>query len=1460
MSKKIDVWDGEINKHTDWGGDVSTDNKPVSGTRVQQYIKGEFEKRAGIFYYDAVADRYLIFSDQENLDMYLKSPSEHEGLILGEIKIGLKDVESLQPIIITSRFRRVSGSYEFTLESNQKEKLYDYFESGKKNAVYLVATNSDNASEVITFAMLSKRNKDSIREMFFGVIGSDKTVDLGLFSVVIRFTRTSGTTGTEPEIVSDVIKNEESEYKFNRYTPSSNFNMNDWTESGGIAAALSIDGTTTGIVGENIPDGFTLITGYVLKNSRGCVQVVTDAVLKTLMVRFKLYNGEWTTWKELGTGSSHSTEPVILEGTVKVDGTSKVYTLKNSSFAKDAILGYIEDGYRTPLVLKILPLNPIEGSVSSEVYLLAGIYSSDDGLETRTLYFQRVDNNKLFSLKVKLLKRPTGSYTTVIVDEEFDLSGDYKNYRYINDNYSDDINTWTKSGGIAVTSGTIKNIPDGFTKFNGYVLADGGGCTQLVTDIVLQKTFLRTQTSNGWSVWREISSKANSDSELIVFTGKYTGKGNDPKKTYTIDTGQEDKFSSYIDGSKNNNVVISFKGEDGFEVFAMEKVEGHSTSPKIIFSNYSSESIHRAYIYRAKLTDGDWVGDLKLQMIDYAVSDSEYKYKRYVPMESFDMNEWVESGGIIGILYEGDSETPAISGANIPKGFTDFYGYVLKNYGAGSDETACCTQVVTDRILKKTMIRSSVPTEDYSQVEWLPWLEVGKDIDSIKLQVIEFTVKATVNEDTGDYNYILDDGQRDKFTSYVSSQENKKVILRIDYTDSKLGNFTRIYNMASYKSPTGGGVGNYVMSFYYATGDSTGGVVDEALLSLQQATVGWNTLRFELRKFSCSDSEYKSDRYFPEEAFDMNDWFSSGGISVVTDESVVGSNIPSGFTEFSGFVLESVGVKSSRKSSAIQVVTDRVLKKTMIRVGDESSSGNTWSDWVEIGIEESSKPVVFTGTVTISGTDKTYVLDEGQDLKFTRYFDNGMSSPVLLKFLAADKYSHNEVFVLQDTSIDGASRTMNFTRITSGLITRMYLQLSRVSSGAWSGTLTPKFYEYKFGESEYKYDRYFGGEIDMNECTESGGIYVISTEEVPAKVQNGPGFTSFTGFVLKSPGALTTTCTQVVSDKETGKIMMRFSFLSADFRSREWSEWKEITNPYEKQTIFIDGYYENGNYTVINPEVAQEILDLIAIGVNKKVVYRVFNSLTSAAMTLPAFEEPMDVPMMLPSLDNAVTESGSPKALSEVSELPKGTRNLLLKSNKELSNTGSGRIGGYKITSSDLTIGKEYTLVACITTSEGSNGVDCWFNSKDGVILLGTGDKVVVSKTFTLTSAAWSEAVFYHNPQDIQTNKIHWAILVEGDKAPNTWIPAPEDIKEMHELSSLSFEWPNSLSLKFKGINAEKSPVTINMDLTKAEETWSGSVSEIKEGSNNVYVVSEYPSDLSQYADGSIFIKEEATV
>ena len=53
MAKKK-FYDKEIDKNVNWGGDDSTDNLPVVGERVQNFIKDTFESKMGVFHYDKI--------------------------------------------------------------------------------------------------------------------------------------------------------------------------------------------------------------------------------------------------------------------------------------------------------------------------------------------------------------------------------------------------------------------------------------------------------------------------------------------------------------------------------------------------------------------------------------------------------------------------------------------------------------------------------------------------------------------------------------------------------------------------------------------------------------------------------------------------------------------------------------------------------------------------------------------------------------------------------------------------------------------------------------------------------------------------------------------------------------------------------------------------------------------------------------------------------------------------------------------------------------------------------------------------------------------------------------------------------------------------------------------------------------------------------------------------------------
>lgn len=80
MAKK--VYDERITATVDWGGDESTGGLPVSGRRVQEFIKEQLSGKMGMFYYDATNNRYLVFADAASRDAYLGDTTKTE-LILG---------------------------------------------------------------------------------------------------------------------------------------------------------------------------------------------------------------------------------------------------------------------------------------------------------------------------------------------------------------------------------------------------------------------------------------------------------------------------------------------------------------------------------------------------------------------------------------------------------------------------------------------------------------------------------------------------------------------------------------------------------------------------------------------------------------------------------------------------------------------------------------------------------------------------------------------------------------------------------------------------------------------------------------------------------------------------------------------------------------------------------------------------------------------------------------------------------------------------------------------------------------------------------------------------------------------------------------------------------------------------------------------------------------------------------
>lgn len=121
MTKKL--YDEKITKATDWGGDESTGGLPVSGRRVQEFIKGELGRRAGVFHYDTANNRYLVFADGESRDRYLENP-DLKDLLLGAFDAPFNysaRIELLTPMYNAVQAGSKGNRVEFSFDTQNKQ-------------------------------------------------------------------------------------------------------------------------------------------------------------------------------------------------------------------------------------------------------------------------------------------------------------------------------------------------------------------------------------------------------------------------------------------------------------------------------------------------------------------------------------------------------------------------------------------------------------------------------------------------------------------------------------------------------------------------------------------------------------------------------------------------------------------------------------------------------------------------------------------------------------------------------------------------------------------------------------------------------------------------------------------------------------------------------------------------------------------------------------------------------------------------------------------------------------------------------------------------------------------------------------------------------------------------------------------------------------------------------------------
>lgn len=147
------------------------------------------------------------------------------------------------------------------------------------------------------------------------------------------------------------------------------------------------------------------------------------------------------------------------------------------------------------------------------------------------------------------------------------------------------------------------------------------------------------------------------------------------------------------------------------------------------------------------------------------------------------------------------------------------------------------------------------------------------------------------------------------------------------------------------------------------------------------------------------------------------------------------------------------------------------------------------------------------------------------------------------------------------------------------------------------------------------------------------------------------------------------------------------------------------------------------------------------------------------------------------AIPGQIKQEVSQTVTHEVGNLQIGMVNLLKGSNVEL-NAQAYQIGKYAY---DVYIqeNKEYTCVICYTLGSENTYIGVYTNSGSGIVkqLNQKGSRIVESFTFMapVTPAQTSFFDFYQFPNGTYGSKVHWAVLVEGNKGPNSWIPSQAD-------------------------------------------------------------------------------------
>ena len=162
-----DLWYDKINRNVDWGGDENTNNLPVAGSAVQEFIKSELNSKISVIYHDEIAGRYLCFAHEEDRDKYLADKTLTH-LVLGSFiapssyKAKVKVDTHYHAVLINSKENILTFDYEIT---NNDEEFVD-------NIRYTVTVTKNGKSSSVNGTGIYGRPVSINMDEYFTVEGT----------------------------------------------------------------------------------------------------------------------------------------------------------------------------------------------------------------------------------------------------------------------------------------------------------------------------------------------------------------------------------------------------------------------------------------------------------------------------------------------------------------------------------------------------------------------------------------------------------------------------------------------------------------------------------------------------------------------------------------------------------------------------------------------------------------------------------------------------------------------------------------------------------------------------------------------------------------------------------------------------------------------------------------------------------------------------------------------------------------------------------------------------------------------------------------------------------------------------------------------------------------------------------------------------------------------------------------